>query len=196
MDIPIRFFHQGVDLNPPLSFTGLAGKTIGGDQVVKMNTYVNFRVSCAEAFRYYEKHLGAKVGMMMTHVQSPDQSLVKPEWKDAVLHARITIGDTELMAADIPNAEPMRSAYLTLRVDSDSKDTLHFYSPGAKPVSREDAPVSCYGTPGIRDTSPDEHQGSSQATAYRAFTISIFNHPVQRIITVNGQPCTCSVNSI
>jgi len=36
----------------------------------------------------------------------------------AVLHARIFIGDTELMAADIPNAEPMRSAYLTLRMDS------------------------------------------------------------------------------
>jgi len=36
-----------------------------------------------------------------------------------VLHARISIGDTELMAADIPNAEPMRSAYLTLRMDSD-----------------------------------------------------------------------------
>jgi PhnB protein len=99
----------------------LAGKTIEGDQVVKMNTYVNFRGSCAEAFRYYEKHLGAKVGMMMTHGQSPDQSLVKPEWKDAVLHARITIGDTELMAADIPNAEPMRSAYLTLRVDTDGE---------------------------------------------------------------------------
>ena len=84
-----------------------------------MNTYVNFSGSCAEAFRYYEKHLGAKVGTMMTHGQSPDQSRVKPEWKDAVLHARISIGDTELMAADIPNAEPMRSAYLTLRVDSD-----------------------------------------------------------------------------
>jgi PhnB protein len=86
---------------------------------MKMNTYVNFSGSCAEAFRYYEKHLGAKVGTMMTHGQSPDQSRVKPEWKDSVLHARISIGDTELMAADIPNAEPMRSAYLTLTVDSD-----------------------------------------------------------------------------
>ena len=46
------------------------------------------------------------------------QSKINPEWKDAVLHARISIGDTELMAADIPNAEPMRSAYLTLRMDS------------------------------------------------------------------------------
>src|SRR5437660_11446076 len=85
---------------------------------MRMNTYVNFCGKCAEAFRYYERHLGAKVGMMMTHAQSPDQSPVGPEWKDAVLHARISIGDTELMAADIPNAEPMRSAYLTLRMAS------------------------------------------------------------------------------
>jgi PhnB protein len=88
---------------------------------MKLNTYVNFRGTCAEAFRYYEKHLGAKIGMMMTHAQSPDQSRVDPQWKDAVLHARIAIGDDELMGADVPNAEPMRSAYLTLRVDSDSE---------------------------------------------------------------------------
>ena len=87
---------------------------------MKMNAYVNFAGSCAEAFRYYEKHLGAKIGMMMTHAQSPEQGRVNPEWKDAILHARISIGDTELMAADIPNAEPMRSAYLTLGMDSDT----------------------------------------------------------------------------
>ena len=86
---------------------------------MKLNTYVNFAGMCAEAFRYYEKHLGGKIGMMMTHGQAPHQSRVSPEWKDAILHARISIGDTELMAADIPNAEPMRSAYLTLGMDSD-----------------------------------------------------------------------------
>ena len=81
---------------------------------MKLNTYVNFAGTCAEAFRYYEKHLGGKVGMMMTHGQAPEQSRVKPEWEDAVLHARISLGGTELMAADIPDAQPMRSAYLTL----------------------------------------------------------------------------------
>ena len=86
---------------------------------MKISTYVNFAGTCAEAFRYYEKHLGAKIGMMMTHGQSPAPSPLGPEWKDAVLHGRIQIGDAELMAADIPNAEPMRSAYLTLTVDSD-----------------------------------------------------------------------------
>jgi PhnB protein len=86
---------------------------------MKLTTYVNFAGTCAEAFRYYEKHLGGKIGMMMTHGQAPDQSRVNPEWKEAVLHARISLGGTELSAADIPNAQPMRSAYLTLGVDSD-----------------------------------------------------------------------------
>jgi PhnB protein len=85
-----------------------------------MQTYVNFAGKCAEAFRFYEKHLGGRIDMMMTHGQAPDQSQVKPEWKDAVLHARIAIGGTELMGADIPAAEPMRSAYLSLSVDSDT----------------------------------------------------------------------------
>jgi PhnB protein len=88
---------------------------------MQLNTYVNFAGKCAEAFRFYEKHLGGKIGMMMTHGESPDQSRVKPELKDTVLHARISIGDSELMGADIPTAEPMRSAYLTLRVRSDAE---------------------------------------------------------------------------
>jgi PhnB protein len=88
---------------------------------MKMRTYVNFAGKCAEAFRFYEQHLGGTIGMMMTHGQAPDQNQVKPEWKDAVLHARITIAETELLAADIPNAQPMRSAYLSLSVDSDAE---------------------------------------------------------------------------
>ncbi len=88
---------------------------------MKMNPYVNFAGTCAEAFRYYEKHLGGKIGMMMKHSEAPVQTGVGPEWKDAVLHAQIRIGDENLMGADIPKAEPMRSAYLTLSVDSDAE---------------------------------------------------------------------------
>jgi PhnB protein len=88
---------------------------------MKLNTYVNFAGKCAEAFRFYEKHLDGKIGMIMTHGQAPDPSQVKPGWEDYVLHARITIGDTELMGADIPTAQPMRSAYLSLGVQSDAE---------------------------------------------------------------------------
>ena len=88
---------------------------------MKMTTYVNFPGTCAEAFRFYETHLGGKVSMMMTHGQAPEPSRVNPAQKDAVLHARISIGGTELMGADIPSAEPMRSAYLSLGVESDAE---------------------------------------------------------------------------
>lgn len=88
---------------------------------MKLQTYVNFAGKCAEAFRFYEKHLGGKISFMMTHGQAPDQSRVDPSWKDAVLHATISLGGTELMGADIPNAEPLRSAYLSLTVESDAE---------------------------------------------------------------------------
>ncbi len=38
-----------------------------------------------------------------------------------MLHARISIGGTELLGADIPKAQPMRSAYLSLGVESDGE---------------------------------------------------------------------------
>ena len=88
---------------------------------MNMHTYVNFAGTCAEAFRFYEKHLGGKIDFMMTHGQAPAQSSVHPEWKDAILHARMSLAGTELSGADIPNAQPMRSAYLTLGVNSDAE---------------------------------------------------------------------------
>src|SRR5690349_3654405 len=94
---------------------------IRGDTVMTMHTYVNFAGSCTEAFRYYEQHLGAKIEMLMTHAQSPQPTPVPPEWKKAVLHARLAVAGTVLMGADIPTAEPMRSAYLSLSVASDTE---------------------------------------------------------------------------
>ena len=86
-----------------------------------LTTYVNFAGQCAEAFRFYEQHLGGQITAMMTHAESPQPSQLGPEWKDAVLHGRIAIGGTQLMGADIPNAQPMRSAYLSLGMDSDAE---------------------------------------------------------------------------
>jgi PhnB protein len=91
---------------------------------MKLTIYVNFAGMCAEAFRYYERHLGGKVVFMMKHGESPEPGRLGPDWQDAVLHARIDIGATELMGADIPKAEPMRSAYLSLGVDSDGGRVL------------------------------------------------------------------------
>ena len=69
---------------------------------MKLHTYLNFGGNCEQAFRFYEQHLGAKIIMMMTHGQTPNPSDVSPDWKNAILHARIHIGETVLMGADIP----------------------------------------------------------------------------------------------
>ncbi len=56
--------------------------------------------------------------MMMTHQQQPGGADTPENWKSAILHARLEIGGTALLGADVPNAEPMRSAYLTLQFDT------------------------------------------------------------------------------
>ena len=88
---------------------------------MRMTTYVNFAGRCADAFRFYERELGGEIGMMLTHAQSPEPRQLDPDWQNAVLHARITIGGLELMGADIPDAAPMRSAYLSLHADTDTQ---------------------------------------------------------------------------
>ena len=86
---------------------------------MKLDIYLNYNGNCEQAFRFYEQHLGGEITMMMTHGEQPDQTRALPDWKDKILHGRIEIGGTVLMGADIPSAEPMRSAYLTLSLDSD-----------------------------------------------------------------------------
>jgi PhnB protein len=88
---------------------------------MKLDIYLNYRGNCERAFRFYEQHLGGRITSLMRHGELPNQPNVPPDWKDAVLHARIEIGNTLLMGADVPTAEPMRSAYLTLRLDSDEE---------------------------------------------------------------------------
>ena len=87
---------------------------------MKLYTYLNFGGNCEQAFRFYEQHLGGKITMMLTHAQQPNANDVPADWRNAILHARISIGETELQGADVPpeRFQPMRSAYLSLLLDS------------------------------------------------------------------------------
>jgi PhnB protein len=87
---------------------------------MKLFTYLNYGGNCRQAFEFYAEHLGGKITMLTTHGEIPDPSKVPPEWQNAVLHARIDMGETTVLGADIPpdRFQPMRSAYLTLIVDS------------------------------------------------------------------------------
>jgi PhnB protein len=94
---------------------------------MKLNTYINFPGTCAEALDFYAKHLGAKILVKSTFAQMSSsgapQNLppgLKPE---GIIHARFMLADTLVMASDGPSdrVQPMRSAYLTLSVDSNEE---------------------------------------------------------------------------
>lgn len=92
---------------------------------MKLDIYINYPGHCETAFRFYEKHLGGKINMMTPHQQPPPN--FPKEWQKPILHATMEIGGTMVRGADVPGAEPMRSAYLTLRLDT-AEEAEHIYS--------------------------------------------------------------------
>ena len=89
------------------------------ERPLKLDIYVNYRGTCEEAFRFYEQHLGGRITGIVRHGEQPNPALAA-DWKEKILHARIEIGATVLMGADIPQSEPMRSAYLALTLDTEA----------------------------------------------------------------------------
>jgi PhnB protein len=87
---------------------------------MQLDIYLNYRGNCEEAFRFYEQHLGGKITGIVRHKEQPNPN-VPAGWGEKITHARIEIGDTVLMGADIPSAEPMRSAYLSLTLDTEAE---------------------------------------------------------------------------
>ena len=84
---------------------------------MKLDIYVNYAGTCEEAFRFYEQHLGGKITTMMRHEQNPEGRL-PAEFAKKILHAHLELGGAALLGADIPGAEPMRSTYVSLTMDT------------------------------------------------------------------------------
>jgi len=91
---------------------------------MKLTTYLNFPGNCREALAFYEQHLGGKTLTVSTWEHMPGLENLPPGIaKDSVMHARITIGDTTLMASDGPSerVQPMRSAYICFSAESNEE---------------------------------------------------------------------------
>ena len=69
---------------------------------MKIEPYLFFNGSCAEAIAYYQSALGAVVEMQMRFRESPDIVAMRlpAGWEDKIMHASLRIGDTTLMASD------------------------------------------------------------------------------------------------
>jgi len=87
---------------------------------MKLAPYLHFSGDCAEAMRFYAGVFGVEPGITFTYAQSPMAEQTPPEWRDKIMHTRITVSDTELMASDGPPGGPaqkMQGCTLSINVD-------------------------------------------------------------------------------
>ena len=69
---------------------------------MQLNAYLTFNGQCEEAFKFYERCLGGKIVAMMPHEGTPVAEHVPAEWRNKILHARLTVGVQVMMGSDAP----------------------------------------------------------------------------------------------
>ena len=62
-----------------------------------------FDGDCEAAFKYYERVLEGHVRFMLRWGDSPMAADAPPGWGEKILHAAITIGETEIIGLDVPS---------------------------------------------------------------------------------------------
>ncbi|HEY6200431.1 MAG TPA: glyoxalase/bleomycin resistance/extradiol dioxygenase family protein [Candidatus Binatia bacterium] len=86
---------------------------------MQMGPYLTFKGDCEAAFKFYEKCLGGKIEALVPHEGTPAAQQVPPEWRNKILHARLTVGNDVLMGSDAPpeRYEKPKGFSVTLNVD-------------------------------------------------------------------------------
>jgi len=62
---------------------------------------LSFDGQCEAAFKFYERHLGGTLGMLLTWGDSPMAKDAPPAWGSKVLHASLTIGSLVFAGCDV-----------------------------------------------------------------------------------------------
>ena len=69
---------------------------------MQVNPYLFYNGNCEAALKFYEKALGADIEAMLTYGTGPAEMPIPPDYKNKVMHARITIDGEVIMASDAP----------------------------------------------------------------------------------------------
>ncbi len=69
---------------------------------MQLNPYLFFNGQCEAAFKAYAECLDGKIEAMIPHAGTPAEQGVPPEWRNKILHARMTVGNEVLMGSDAP----------------------------------------------------------------------------------------------
>ncbi len=96
---------------------------------MQLNPYLFFNGQCEAAFKFYEQVLGGKIEGMTTHAGTPAEEQVPAEWRDKILHARMTVGRHVLMASDAPPGryEPAKGFSVSIQLNdpADAERIFH-----------------------------------------------------------------------
>jgi PhnB protein len=72
----------------------------------RFTTYLSFDGTCADAMRFYERTLGGKITMSMTHAQSPMGAQASSANANRIIHASLDFDGGTLMASDTMAGQP------------------------------------------------------------------------------------------
>ncbi|HVA15292.1 MAG TPA: VOC family protein [Stellaceae bacterium] len=102
---------------------------------MQANPYLLFNGNCEAAFKFYEATLGAKPRLLMRYGEAPKQPgaadcEMPAGFNDKILHARIALGDTVVMASDCPPGryEKPQGISMTLSFDKPAEAERIFHA--------------------------------------------------------------------
>ncbi len=100
---------------------------------MQVQPYLNFEGRCEEAIEFYRSALGAEVTMLLRFTDSPEPcapGMVLPGTENKVMHARLRIGETTVLASDCRcHGQPTFQGFsLSLELPSDAEAELRFTS--------------------------------------------------------------------
>lgn len=89
---------------------------------MQVQPYLNFDGRCEEAIEFYKKMLGAHVEMLMRYKDAPEDDSMAEGCRggamdpDKVMHVCMRIGESTVMAADVPGSPTFQGFSLTLNL--------------------------------------------------------------------------------
>jgi PhnB protein len=99
--------------------------------------YLFFGGRCEEALQFYRDTLGAEVGMLMRHRESPEPpppGMLAEGWENKIMHAEFRVGQTTVMASDGCNKDDAGfggfSLSLSLPTEADAERVFTALSEG------------------------------------------------------------------
>jgi PhnB protein len=98
-----------------------------------LSTHLLFRGECQEAFTFYAECFGASSLRMMTYGDSPAGGETVANWRDKIVHATLTVGDSTLSGADVlPEQHEKASGFYVLMGVDDIPDAERVFNALAK----------------------------------------------------------------